>query len=284
MFTNHPCLHHISPSPVAQTDIPPYLVSSTDNGVLSYSSLLHSVFSLVDYHLRHLSIIATATYSSCGYDTDTSIYKRYRLRRIPGSMLGGLSMDKEGRGSKNEFRGTSTRQPSAPAHTPCTMFQHGRHQTLHWERFRYINWVTTLSVGIHDSRLVVVSSLATFTCSKFRLPVEADPNIHIESISTTTEMAHRQSGGYKEEPGVSVANDHRSCGVLLHWSHLFSLQELPPNSQRCTNSALARMGFTRMSWRGSSFDAFQKASIFTLIHVFIRPSGWAGWRLSVAEL
>ncbi|KAL2062498.1 hypothetical protein VTL71DRAFT_6764 [Oculimacula yallundae] len=30
--------------------------------------------------------------------------------------------------------------------------------------------------------VVAVNSLATFTCSKLRLPVEADPNIHIESI------------------------------------------------------------------------------------------------------
>jgi hypothetical protein len=25
---------------------------------------------------------------------------------------------------------------------------------------------------------------------------------------TSTEMAHRQNGGYKEEPGVAVGNDH----------------------------------------------------------------------------
>lgn len=27
----------------------------------------------------------------------------------------------------------------------------------------------------------------------------------------STEMAHRQSGGYKEEPGVAVAGDHVSA-------------------------------------------------------------------------
>ena len=32
--------------------------------------------------------------------------------------------------------------------------------------------------------------------------------------SPSTEMAHRQSGGYKEEPGVAVAGDHVSVRLF----------------------------------------------------------------------
>ncbi|KAH7311871.1 hypothetical protein BKA65DRAFT_484473 [Rhexocercosporidium sp. MPI-PUGE-AT-0058] len=87
----------------------------------------------------------------------------------------------------------------------------------------------------------------------------------------TTEMAHRQSGGYKEEPGVSVANDHAflsgshyraRVGYCYTTGHnFFLLHESSPNSQvapiwqwRARACHRDEMGL------GDGFDAFQKAT------------------------
>jgi hypothetical protein len=78
----------------------------------------------------------------------------------------------------------------------------------------YISWYFSRSVSIDCSGLVqvVIQPWGYMACSwvavgymanRFRLRLE-------RQALTSTEMAHRQNGGYKEEPGVAVGGDHVS--------------------------------------------------------------------------
>lgn len=111
----------------------------------------------------------------------------------------------------------------------------------------------------------------------------------------TTEMAHRQSGGYKEEPGVSVANDHVSSPLVslsstcLALLHVFERGRIYRDRIIALVSCIATLVIiiflasrslvqirklhqfgngthgcvTGTRWLGEGFDGFQKATILS---------------------
>ena len=63
---------------------------------------------------------------------------------------------------------------------------------------------STWKTGIESQRLSCGCLVAGLLANK----------INGSGSHPSTEMAHRQSGGYKEEPGVAVAGDHVSVQLF----------------------------------------------------------------------